>query len=537
MHWSGILVSLSILIPCTAAVAHSPQVLRFERDQAEVKFVFASPEGAPSVPEAFFLTVKDAPVTSPRIRVTQLRHEAAQLSSGGVRFELPPATRTLQPRTVIPVAAHFDPAVLSRPGSYNGRLVVEETVGRHFVPRLVLEFTVTRPEAKPKLVPEPAVLLVVRSWPWPGAPYWEKSFRAELWTSGASAAGVDVAPARLSSITDGLTQGRVTATFPGQSGRADIPAGRPVELELAVDGLPYVGKYEGTLLVQSAAFKDSQAVKTTVIVTDSLQYLAAAVACGVFLSLAWSALGRQRERAEEELALTGLRRRVASLPDPATRRLLLNQLDQAVEALEENEIARARTIRTEVERRYDQAAAAAVPVAAPAPAVPMAVAAPGPQPSLEIATPENSRRANAPIRFRILDPAPAWDAAARFSWQFGDTSERTVHGLAGLQQMHAYAYPGTYTAVVHGPAGARFEARVKISGDRSAGVKLTRWRQEVLLSAGSIAVGVASGMAIQFLARPDYFGTWSDYVLAILWGLGLDRSAKFEQVRKIFVRG
>ncbi|HZY31814.1 MAG TPA: hypothetical protein VFF86_09260, partial [Candidatus Methylomirabilis sp.] len=250
LRW-GAFVTLAILMASFSAFAQSPQVQRLGGDQGELKFIFAPPEGASSIPEAFFLTAKGGAVAGPRIRVTQLSRESAQLPTRAVTFRFPARTATLRPDVATPVAVDFDPEILSNAGTYTGRLVVEEKVGKNALPRLVLNFTVTRPDAKLKIVPESPTVVLKRLCPFLcGSLYLTDVFRVDLWTFDASARIRGITPARLSSSTDGITDGRITATLGGPNSTGEISVGKPQALELVVQGLSRAGKYEGTLVIQ-----------------------------------------------------------------------------------------------------------------------------------------------------------------------------------------------------------------------------------------------------------------------------------------------
>jgi hypothetical protein len=161
-------------------------------------------------------------------------------------------------------------------------------------------------------------------------------------------------------------------------------------------------------------------------------------------------------------------------------------------------------------------------------------APPAPLPSVEpthiaISLPVEQRIAGELLTVELLGPEPVFEESDRVRWHFDDIGSFEENGFS---ISHRYEDAGRYqiTAEVfrQGKPFQTFSGVITILANpidkEREDVLQNILTQEQILSAIALALAIIGG--ILFLYNGKAFGTLSDYLLAFLWGFGIDNGVK-----------
>jgi len=135
---------------------------------------------------------------------------------------------------------------------------------------------------------------------------------------------------------------------------------------------------------------------------------------------------------------------------------------------------------------------------------------------------------------------PAGVVGDRIKWQFSDGSESHVDGVDSLQS-HRFRQHGAYTVVAHVYSGQEQNPKLSVSteiqvlrGRAEQGIELKQSQVQSIDFGLSLIAAVLAGLTgLLYLYVDKAFGSPSDYMLALLWGFGIDNSVRgFSDVLK-----
>jgi hypothetical protein len=153
------------------------------------------------------------------------------------------------------------------------------------------------------------------------------------------------------------------------------------------------------------------------------------------------------------------------------------------------------------------------PIAASAPA-------PGPAPRIEIVSPPEERRAGSPIVLQLVDLPAGPEPPVH--WKLGDG-----HVATGTRVPHTFNRPGTYgVEAAYGGGSISIELRVMpsdLARQQAALITALRRNDRILLA---IAAALAAATGLSQLYVDQLFGSLTDYIVALIWGFGIERSAR-----------
>jgi hypothetical protein len=161
-------------------------------------------------------------------------------------------------------------------------------------------------------------------------------------------------------------------------------------------------------------------------------------------------------------------------------------------------------------------------------AVPTPPAAPE-QTRIQVNTPVEQRIANMEITFTLVDAQGLVMQGDVLRWHFGDIGSFEA---GRTEASHRYRRAGRYQVRVEimrddAPFKTLEESITILPGqaetNRSLVIGRLR-RNEKILSAIALVIAVITGVLLLYVDKP--FGTVSDYLLAILWGFGIDNGVK-----------
>ena len=146
-----------------------------------------------------------------------------------------------------------------------------------------------------------------------------------------------------------------------------------------------------------------------------------------------------------------------------------------------------------------------------------------------VTTPIEERVAGTTVLFRIDDAERIVDSADRLRWFFGDVGSEETQSL---DISHRYEESGRYQVRVeisrNGTTGKTLSEFIDVSPGKieqaRAGVLRNIARNELILSMIALVLAVISGVLFLYVGK--LFGTLVDYLMAILWGFGIDNSIK-----------
>ncbi|HEX8685738.1 MAG TPA: PKD domain-containing protein, partial [Pyrinomonadaceae bacterium] len=170
---------------------------------------------------------------------------------------------------------------------------------------------------------------------------------------------------------------------------------------------------------------------------------------------------------------------------------------------------------------------------------------------------DEERQAADSMRIRVVESPDAWTTDAeltfvvenpnnelrdgdKFNWRFGNGAGKpTKKGTYS----HTFRRPGTYAVevdIVRGagkwrtlsrPVVVRPSETDAVLDEIGRGLK----RSEAVLAILAVVLAALSGLTYLYADKP--FGTFQDYLLALLWGFGIDSSVRgFAGVFKNFTR-
>lgn len=149
---------------------------------------------------------------------------------------------------------------------------------------------------------------------------------------------------------------------------------------------------------------------------------------------------------------------------------------------------------------------------------------------VEVRTPPGRRMTNRPVRFVLADGEGLLRPGEKLLWDFDD-GERRGHGASIT---HAFKQAGDYEVsaeiVREGGEGeaARFERPVTILPGRAEteGERILSWlrKGDLFVSLLALLIAVVTGLLYLYVGK--VFGTLQDYLLALLWGFGVDNSVR-----------
>jgi hypothetical protein len=141
------------------------------------------------------------------------------------------------------------------------------------------------------------------------------------------------------------------------------------------------------------------------------------------------------------------------------------------------------------------------------------------------------RSTDVPIRFKIDDPASQLQAGDKFRWYLGDGSTAITDVP---ETRHRYSADDNYTVlveVVRGAPGAvvrDLSAALTVLAGRNerrrAGILKQIQFADVLFTVVALFLACLTGLLYLYVGKT--FGTLSDYILAVLWGFGIDSSVR-----------
>lgn len=152
--------------------------------------------------------------------------------------------------------------------------------------------------------------------------------------------------------------------------------------------------------------------------------------------------------------------------------------------------------------------------------------------SIKIFDPPKNRTTQANIVFTVEDPKQEIEEGARLKWDFGERGP-LVEG--GKSIHHRFQQPGSYLVKVLIMAA---ENEDRINGQLShpitilpgpteltlQGIKQGVRSSEWLLTSVAIILAAVTGLLALYVGKT--FGTVSDYLLALLWGFGIDNAVR-----------
>ncbi|HEU0251548.1 MAG TPA: hypothetical protein VFR12_00865 [Pyrinomonadaceae bacterium] len=146
-----------------------------------------------------------------------------------------------------------------------------------------------------------------------------------------------------------------------------------------------------------------------------------------------------------------------------------------------------------------------------------------------VTTPIEERIAGTTVLFRIDDAEQIVNSADRLRWFFGDVGSEETQSL---DISHRYEESGRYQVRVeisrNGTAAKTLSEFIDVSPGKieqaRAGVLRDIARNELILSIIALVLAVISGVLFLYVGK--LFGTLVDYLMAILWGFGIDNSIK-----------
>lgn len=161
--------------------------------------------------------------------------------------------------------------------------------------------------------------------------------------------------------------------------------------------------------------------------------------------------------------------------------------------------------------------------------VPEGLTAAGPFTRIEIGTPPEDRITGAIITFNIVDVENIIQPGDELRWFFGDVGSFQVHPLNAT---HRYLLADRYPVRVEVVRNERLEKTLSTMltiapgeiEQARAGLLQDILRNEKLLSMIALVLAIIGGVI--FLYSGKLFGTLVDYLMAVLWGFGLDNSVK-----------
>lgn len=153
----------------------------------------------------------------------------------------------------------------------------------------------------------------------------------------------------------------------------------------------------------------------------------------------------------------------------------------------------------------------------------------GPFTHLQTTTPPDSRIVGEIINFEVVDSENIVDQTVPLRWFFGEVGFVENKGLTAS---HPYQNSGRFQVRVEVTtrAGVKKELTDTITiapGELEkarAGVLQNIVRNERILSLIALILAIISGLLFLYIGKP--FGSLTDYLLAILWGFGIDNSVK-----------
>jgi hypothetical protein len=153
----------------------------------------------------------------------------------------------------------------------------------------------------------------------------------------------------------------------------------------------------------------------------------------------------------------------------------------------------------------------------------LAIAGPPIPPVAKVAivTSPAERRAGNAIRFRIELPAAPSDGS-NVHWNFGDGATAT-----GGDVHHAFLRRGVYTVTAtRGSQSFSLECRVMPSELVQQHERLIAFikRNDRILTVVAAVLAALTGLSQLYYGQ--IFGTVNDYVLALIWGFGVERSTR-----------
>jgi len=151
------------------------------------------------------------------------------------------------------------------------------------------------------------------------------------------------------------------------------------------------------------------------------------------------------------------------------------------------------------------------------------------QTRINVDTAVEQRIANTNVTFTLIDAQGLITPDDKLRWHFGDISSFQE---AGLQTSHLYRTPGRYEVKVEVMRDdTPFKILQEIITILPGQIEINRAqvmdrlrRNQRLLSVFALIIAVITGLLLLYVNKP--FGSISDYLLAILWGFGIDSGVK-----------
>jgi hypothetical protein len=118
----------------------------------------------------------------------------------------------------------------------------------------------------------------------------------------------------------------------------------------------------------------------------------------------------------------------------------------------------------------------------------------------------------------IDDPPPG-----PVAWTFGDGATGT-----GLDVEHVYMRRGSYRVVASLNDGTTAELDLNVMPselvEMQAALIATMRRNDLIVTSIAVVLAVATGLLQLYIDKP--FGTLSDYIVALIWGFGIERTTR-----------
>ncbi len=152
--------------------------------------------------------------------------------------------------------------------------------------------------------------------------------------------------------------------------------------------------------------------------------------------------------------------------------------------------------------------------------------------SINIITAPKERTTDVAIRFEIVDPEQLLRAGDKYRWTFGEPGAQREDGQAVSYQYREYGdYEVKAEVLPNDPARGQliFTAPLAILPGRAAqeraGIRARIKDVDLILSAIALVLASLTGLLVFYVGKP-FFGSLSDYLLALLWGFGIDQSVR-----------
>ena len=156
---------------------------------------------------------------------------------------------------------------------------------------------------------------------------------------------------------------------------------------------------------------------------------------------------------------------------------------------------------------------------------------------IEISNSPDNRTTDSSIRFKLVDPDSVFEENAKFQWDLGDGNRIENNGA---ELTHHYDRPGRYQVILdvlddQGRTDRRIEEYFTILPGRKEKsqeeVRRSIQTSDILVSLISLVLACLAGLLFLYVGKN--FGSLKDYILALLWGFGIDNSVRgFSDVLK-----